>query len=105
MVEDLETGAEGVADGRWRPDFCPFTMMPFFMWIEHPERGDVPTYGGPFDSYTIPVADWEPGSERRNVLYHRERYDHDAGGWVEGVEVLPLRVVTEDFLFDLEGDS
>lgn len=58
---------------------CPFTGREFFMVLEHPERGPVPTYGGPFDSYTVPEPD-EDGSLRC------ERYDHDAGGWADGGE-------------------
>jgi len=41
----------------WCPDRDPITLRPFFMWIEHPERGMVPTYGGPFDSYTLADRD------------------------------------------------
>ncbi|WP_261986136.1 hypothetical protein [Escherichia fergusonii] len=37
---------------QWRPDICPITGRVFFMWIEHPTLGNVPTYGGPLDSYT-----------------------------------------------------
>jgi hypothetical protein len=60
----------------WCPDVCPITGRPFFMWIEHYMTGSmVPTYGGPYDSYTIPVCD-DDGS------YCCERYDHDRGGWV-----------------------
>ena len=59
----------------WCPDVCPITGQPFFMWIEHHETGRmVPTYGGPYDSYTIPVKD-------SHGDYVRERYDHDLGGW------------------------
>jgi hypothetical protein len=60
---------------------CPITHRPFFMNIEHPELGLVPTFGGPFDSYTIPETD-EDGELRC------QRYDHDAGEWVEGGEPL-----------------
>ncbi len=76
--------ADGVAMGvagqggvePWCPDVCPITGRPFFMWIEHYESGSmVPTYGGPFDSYTIPVRD-DDGS------YCCQRYDHDLGGWI-----------------------
>ncbi len=57
------------------PDVCPITKLPFFMMIEHPDLGLVPTYGGPYDSYTIPVkTEGEDG-------YYRERYDHDEGFW------------------------
>jgi len=55
---------------------CPVTGMPFFMTIEHPEYGDLPTYGGPFDSYTIPVKLTEDADH-----LSRLRFDHDLGGW------------------------
>lgn len=89
---------------RWCPDECPITLLPFFMWIEHPTRGQVPTYGGPYDSYTIPEPDTGfmlPGSPREDIEYTRERYDHDIGGWVDGVEVVEFRVTTEERLIDL----
>lgn len=75
---------EEVSDKTNYPMKCPITGYPFFMLIEHPDLGEVPTYGGPFDSYTIPTSD-EDGN------YYRERYDHDAGGWVEGCEFIELR--------------
>lgn len=61
---------------QWRPDICPITGRAFFMWIEHPKLGNVPTYGGPLDSYTIPTKDGDGE-------FSCERYDHDFGGWVE----------------------
>lgn len=65
--------AEAVA---WRPDVCPITGRSFFMWIEHHATGQmVPTYGGPLDSYTIPMR-YKDGS------FCCERYDHDEGGWL-----------------------
>lgn len=67
---------------------CPITGRPYFMHIEHPDLGDVPTYGGPFDSYTTPAID-EEGEIRC------ERYDHDAGDWIEGGEPTGLIAVNE----------
>lgn len=61
------------------PDKCPITGLPFFMVITHPDLGDVPTYGGPYDSYTIPELD-EDGD------FLRERFDHDEGCWWDGTE-------------------
>lgn len=72
----------------WKPDVCPITGRRFFMWIEHPDLGYVPTYGGPYDSYTIPTRD--DVSE-----FSCERYDHDVGGWVDG-ECAGLYVIDED---------
>lgn len=70
---------------RWKPEFCPISGKPFFMWIDHPELGYVPTYGGPYDSFTIPVAD-------ADGEFSCERYDHDYGGWVDG-ESLSVRLI------------
>lgn len=84
----------------WRPDKCPITRLPFFMWIEHPTMGWVPTYGGPLDSYTIPVMGGLANEPWHQRPLERERYDHDAGYWVEGFEEIPLRVMHEDFLPD-----
>lgn len=94
---------EGVVS-QWCPDRCPITMLPFFMWIEHPEKGMVPTYGGPLDSYTIPepanLPD-EGGIDWHDIELTRERYDHDAGGWVDGCESVTMRLVTEEKLSEL----
>jgi hypothetical protein len=58
------------------PERCPVTGLPFFMVIDHYDRGPVPTYGGPLDSYTIPERD-------KSGEWERERYCHDEGAWVE----------------------
>lgn len=82
---------------RWCPDVCPITGRKFFMWVTHHDTGDdVPTYGGPFDSYTIPVKD-EDGS------YSCERYDHDFGGWREW-EDIGLTLVDDQSLV-VEADN
>lgn len=72
----------------WKPDVCPVTGRQFFMWIEHETLGYVPTYGGPFDSYTIPTRD-------SSGEFSCERYDHDVGGWVEG-ETIGLYLIDDD---------
>lgn len=77
-------------------DRCPFTGRPHFMDIEHPELGLVPTYGGPFDSFTIPIPDDDDERTLRS-----ERFDHDQGAWVEGGEPLAMNVVTNDEFVDL----
>lgn len=74
---------------RWCPDVDPITRYPLFMWINHPELGYVPTYGGPYDSYTMTERD-------ENGEFYRHRYDHDRGGWVED-EYVGL-IVVEDWL-------
>lgn len=74
---------------RWCPDVCPITGKPFFMWIDHPRHGSVPTYGGPYDSYTIPVRD-DAGS------FCCERYDHDNGWWVaDEVHDVGVQIVSD----------
>ena len=78
LVEALEKAqSAGSINNQWKPDVCPITGRKFFMWIEHPELGYVPTYGGPYDSYTIPTRD-------SDGEFSCERYDHDVGGWVDG---------------------
>lgn len=78
LVEALEKAQiAGSINNQWKPDVCPITGRRFFMWIEHPELGYVPTYGGPYDSYTIPTRD-------SDGEFSCERYDHDVGGWVDG---------------------
>lgn len=74
----------------WCPDVCPITSEPFFMWIEHHATGQsVPTYGGPYDSYTIPEKD-------QNGSYCRERYDHDEGCWrLDDVEDVGVQIVSD----------
>ena len=82
----------------WCPDVCPITGLPFFMWIEHHETGqEVPTYGGPYDSYTIPVRE-------KDGSYCRERYDHDRGGWLtDEVEDVGVQIVSDQaFVYDDE---
>lgn len=79
---------------QWKPNVCPITSRRFFMWIEHPEFGYVPTYGGPYDSYTIPTRD-------SDGEFSCERYDHDVGGWVDG-ECTGLYLVDDDELCDVE---
>lgn len=79
--------AESV-NSQWKPDVCPVTGRKFFMWIEHETLGYVPTYGGPFDSYTIPTRD-------SSGEFSCERYDHDLGGWVGG-EFIGLYLIDDD---------
>lgn len=72
---------------QWKPEICPITRRPFFMWIEHPSDGMVPTYGGPLDSYTIPVLDIDGE-------FCCERFDHDEGCWVDS-ECVGVRLTND----------
>ncbi len=90
--------------GFWCPDVCPITLLPFFMWIEHPEFGWVPTYGGPYDSYTIPEPEDGKCKNRFEVEYLRYRFDHDEGGWlIDEVECVTERVIHEETLIKLNA--
>lgn len=80
-------------------ELCPVTRRPFFMTLIHPDLGLVPTYGGPFDSYTIPIWNQE------DKEFRSERYDHDAGQWVEGGEPYTFVLVDEERLLKLQEDS
>jgi hypothetical protein len=74
------------------------------MWIKHPGLGMVPTYGGPYDSYTIPEAANLPEKgkiEFRDVKFTCYRYDHDEGGWVDEGHDPGMRIVTESELVEL----
>lgn len=102
LVEALD---ELVMKPKWCPDRCPITFRPFFMWLEHPEKGLVPTYGGPYDSYTIPEPEMpEDGkkTEFHDIEFYCERYDHDEGAWVDGSEDPGHRVIIQDRLVELD---
>lgn len=58
---------------------CPISGRPFWGNIDHPERGMIATYGGPFDTYSIPYLS---DDDELRV----ERFDQDMGDWVEGGE-------------------
>lgn len=59
------------------PQTCPITGLPFFTLEKNPDgEGYVPTYGGPFMSYTIPEL-----SEDSESGYQWREYDHDRGDW------------------------
>lgn len=91
-VEEVEQPSQVKSEGVLKnPTFveCPITRRPYFMDLEHPERGIVPTFGGPFDSYTIPEPD-------EDCQLRSERFDHDRGEWIEGGEPLDLWIVEEE---------
>lgn len=99
---------ESYSADHWCPKICPITGREFFMWLETDEGEYVPTYGGPYDSYTIPECD-EDGS------WCCQRYDHDDGAWVEGWEDTGLIVtkksaassapVPEGWVLDLNEEA
>lgn len=60
-------------------DVCPISGRPFWGNIDHPKRGMLATYGGPFDTYSIPYLDED---DELRV----ERFDQDRGEWIEGGE-------------------
>ncbi|KRG54087.1 hypothetical protein [Stenotrophomonas nitritireducens] len=74
-------GAAPVTAAPIGSDACPVTGLRFYDNMEHPERGMIAMYGGPFDVYSIP----ELGDDDE---LRRERYDLDRGDWVEGGEPL-----------------
>ena len=87
----------------WYPNKDPVTGAPFFMVIEHPEKGYVPTYGGPFDSYTLSERD-DDESEPNAIHFMRERFDHDDGCWVDSLEMVTIVAITEQRLDGLETE-
>jgi hypothetical protein len=93
--------AEGIHPDAF-PAKCPITGRPYFMTLEHPGLGMVPTYGGPYDSFTIPRAEGEASQPWHERELRSERYDHDAGWWVEGGEPIPLRIIHDEVLQDLQ---
>ena len=64
------------------PECCPITGLQFFMEVYHPDHGYLPTYGGPYDSYTIP-------QQNEDGEWYRDRFDHDEGMWrdTEWIEI------------------
>ncbi|WP_199031325.1 hypothetical protein [Ralstonia sp. ASV6] len=89
----VSTKPRDMKEGRWCPDVCPVTGKPFLMWMDHPELGYVPTYGGPFDSYTLAEPD-------ADGYFRSEHYDHDRGEWIEGgapVHVRPELIEVASF--------
>lgn len=89
------------------PERCPITGLSFFMTINHPEYGDLATYGGPYDSYTLAQpSNAEPNALMKieDVEFERLRYDHDEGCWTEW-ESLCVRLIYEDRLLELEEND
>ena len=86
-------------DNWWQPECCPVTQLPFFMWITHPDDGWVPTYGGPYDSYTIPAL--------KDGSYLRQKFDHDEGCWlIDEFEDVGLQIVDDQlYVTDRDPDA
>lgn len=74
------------------PQNCPITGLKFFSMERNPDgKGYVPTYGGPFDSYTVPEPD-----EDSETGYAWRTYDHDAGGWDDSWEDVPAQLLKRE---------
>lgn len=94
---------------RWCPEICPITGRKFFMWIYcEDEKRDVPTYGGPFESRTIPKLEDVKKVKGEKDLHNHELtsrvFDHDLGHWTE-YETQDIRVIDDQVLIDLEEKS
>lgn len=70
---------KGAGQGLICPPVCPVTGRKYFGHVSHPKLGYVPVYGGPFDSYMIPVRAGEVGADDE---WEVERYDQDRGEWM-----------------------
>ncbi|WP_323950113.1 hypothetical protein [Aeromonas caviae] len=77
------------------PDKCPITRRDFFMEID-----GVPTYGGPYDSYTIPEMLGTPEQPWHERELFVRRFDHDEGRWVDD-GVISQRVIHDGVLDEL----
>ena len=86
------------------PEKCPVTGREYWGTMEHSDKGIIPLYGGPFDSYTIPEMMGEPSQQWHERELVCEHYDHDAGCWKDP-EIIPLRIVNEQYLFELEKEK
>lgn len=86
------------------PRKCPITGRPYFMHLQHPEHGLIPTFGGPYDSYSMPYAEGEPTDPWHGRELSVHRYDHDRGHWVED-ESIPLRIIFDEVLWKLQEAS
>lgn len=88
------------------PPVCPITNRPFFMIIKDEQGIPQATYGGPFDSYTIPeIEDYGKGTPLHERSMTCRRYDHDAGAWVEGCETIGIKLIDEQVLIQSYDDD
>ena len=93
----LEVNPAEPSSTHW-PAKCPITRRDFFMEID-----GVPTYGGPYDSYTIPEMTGDPNEPFHKRELVVRRYDHDGGGWLEDeLETIPLRIIHDNVLNELQ---
>lgn len=58
--------------------YCPITGLEFFADIPDENGNIIATYGGPFDSYSVPIPDEDFPNE-----FFRRRFCHDRGCWRE----------------------
>ncbi|MCU1787716.1 hypothetical protein CUU54_02440 [Pectobacterium polaris] len=75
-AEPVPQAVSQSSNARWCPSVDPISGSKLFIWMEHPTLGCVPTYGGPYDSFTLTERD-------ENGEFFRHRYDHDEGAWVD----------------------
>lgn len=94
-----QMAAQLSAAKRCWPEKCPITRRDFFMEID-----GVPTYGGPYDSYTIPEMLGTPDQPWHERELFVRRFDHDRGHWVDD-EVIGLRVIHDGVLDELLADQ
>lgn len=97
MIERLRASVRALSQRPVGPYKCPFTGRPFWGNVEHPDHGDLATYGGPHDTYTLPERTDEDPS------YTVLRCDHDLGVWVDGAEDIGMALV-DDQLYTSEED-
>lgn len=69
---------------------CPITSRPFFMFIKDDYGGWAPTFGGPKDSFTIPIED-EDGN------WVTTRYSHDNDHWAEDIVLYNIGLTKENY--------
>lgn len=95
-VERLQTKLTAKRNLVEPPAKCPITNRPFFMTIQHPTLGFVPTFGGPYDSYTL--AERNDDGE-----FFVQKFDHDEGCWYpDEYENLCVLVVDADEYHELK---
>lgn len=69
------SGAEKTDEKTEHPEICPMTGWEQWGQVEHPHEGWLMTYGGPYNTYTIPKLD------REGLVFERYNFCQDAGNW------------------------